>query len=816
MRNFSTVRMAIFMCGVSVLAVPSASFAQAAEEEAPGANDIIVTAMRDARSLQQVPMQVSVASGDQLEKLAIFDVKDISQLAPGLDLNNNDPRKNTTTLRGISFDPDQGTSPAVEVYYNEVPADAQTVYTAMYDIAQIEVLRGPQGLLRGLSAPAGSITIATRRPEFGEVDGYMQASGTSRAGYNVQGGVTLPFTDTFAIRAAAMVDSNRVNHVRNITRGGERGRNTTISGRLTLGWEPSPQFRAYLSYQYLNSDAKSFQQVVGSGNTPQRVYSEVFGTPKIFLPPAIGGGPFATNTSVVSGPALTAGDYAAVTDGGYRIRNNTHIVNLNAEYDFDWATLSMIGAYQKSKIITNRDQDLGNAIPGYIRKSYVVVPGKFNTEELRLRSNNEQGFGWQVSAFHYHRTGDVTNNVWNDLFVYNTDPNGFVKAPLGAGGSFVTLPNTLPLFVHVNVPVRNTTYSFAGNLRYFSGPFRAEAGVRYSIRKNNQTTQITTTGFQNSGPREVIPVNLQKTTAKPWTGGANISYDITPDHTLYAAYGHSFRAATTGVSLPQGITQDLIRTNSEKTDSYEGGIKGKLFNRRINYSIAGFYQKFDGYIRRFEDIYWISATDPQGQGTFGFNYNGDADIKGVEVSLDGRVTNDWDFGVSASYAKARYKNASLPCNDFDGSGIPNQNGAPKITGTGNVSYCINNGRISDTPDLGLSANTEVRFPTGDVAPYIGAVFSYRPSFYSQTVRYDYQSRALLNMFVGVREADGKWAISAFARNLLDQNRITNISLGNSLINSMMARAGGGAYDSGYRTVNVMNPREFGMTAQFNF
>lgn len=815
MRITKLRRLAILACGSSALAFSGHAQAEEADGSGDSSTDIIVTATRDSRSLQEVAMQVNVATGEQLEKLSLFDIKDISQLAPGLDLNNNDPRKNTTTLRGISFDPDQGTSPAVEVYFNEIPTDAQTVYTAMYDVAQIEVLRGPQGLLRGLSAPAGSITIATRRPDFGVTEGYAQASATDRGGVNVQGGVTLPLSDTLALRVAGLYDGNRVNHVRNLTLANKRGYNTTASSRVTLGFQPSEAFTAYLSYQYLNSDAKSYQQVVGTGNTPQRVYSEIFGIPSIFMPPAFGGGPFATNTAVRSGPALTAGNYAAVSDSGYRIRNKTHIVNLSADYDLGPATLSFVGAHQYSRVLTDRDQDLGNAIPGYVQKNFVSVPSKFDTQELRLHSNNTEGFGWSVSAFHYNRTGDVINDIYNDLFVYNTDPNGFVKAPLGAGGSFITVPNKLPLLVHVVVPVRNSTWSFAGNLRYNSGPLRIEAGLRYSIRRSTQTTQITTTGFQNSGPNEAIPANLQRTTAKPWTGGANISYDVTDTLTVYAAYGHSYRAPTTGVSLPAGITADLIRTKEEKTDSFEAGIKGKVLGR-LNYSVAGFYQKFDGYIRRFEQIYWVSAADPQGQGFFGFNYNGDAEVKGIEASLDGRVTENWDIGLSASYAKARYKNALLPCNDYAGTGKPNQTGAPRVTGTGNVSYCRNNGRISDTPDFGLTANTEVRFPMGSVTPFASAMLAYRPGFFSQTVQYDYDARTQLNAFVGVRGPDDKWSVTVFARNLLNQQKITNITLGTQTISSILAGVGGGVYDSGYRPVNVMNPREFGATLGFKF
>lgn len=186
-------------------------------------SDIIVTATRDARSLQDVPLSVNVATGETLQKLNLFDAKDISRLAPGLELTNTSGRNNTTTLHGIAFDPDSGTAPSVQVYFNEAPADAQFAYTALYDIQDIEVLRGPQGLFRGLTSPAGAITIATRKPSFTDTNGYMQGTATDRNGYNVQGGVSLAFSDKFAIRVAGLVDGNRGNGVTDVTRS-ERSR----------------------------------------------------------------------------------------------------------------------------------------------------------------------------------------------------------------------------------------------------------------------------------------------------------------------------------------------------------------------------------------------------------------------------------------------------------------------------------------------------------------------------------------------------------------------------------------------------------------
>jgi iron complex outermembrane receptor protein len=102
---------------------------------------------------------------------------------------------------------------------------------------------------------------------------------------------------------------------------------------------------------------------------------------------------------------------------------------------------------------------------------------------------------------------------------------------------------------------------------------------------------------------------------------------------------------------------------------------------------------------------------------------------------------------------------------------------------------------------------------GSVTPFARALFTYRPGFYSERVNYDYQDRELLNLFIGLRTQDERWEIMAFAKNLLNQKRITNISLGNA---TMATATDLLPYDSGYRLINTMNPREFGITSTFKF
>jgi iron complex outermembrane receptor protein len=237
-----------------------------------------------------------------------------------------------------------------------------------------------------------------------------------------------------------------------------------------------------------------------------------------------------------------------------------------------------------------------------------------------------------------------------------------------------------------------------------------------------------------------------------------------------------------------------------------------MFDRRVSYSLSGYYQKIDNFLSRFTDIYYNAPANQPATGFFDFNYNADATIKGVEASFDGRVSDNWDLGVSAAYTKARFDNARVPCTDFAGTGVPNRNGTPKVTGTGNVSYCVANGRLAEVPDFSLTANTELRLPMGSVTPFVRALFTYRPGFDSERAQYTYQSRELLNMFLGVRTDDGKWEFDVFARNLLDQRRITNRGLGNGTVDSLIA----GTFNSGFRQVSLTNPREFGATLKFNW
>ncbi|NYD89144.1 TonB-dependent receptor [Sphingomonas melonis] len=770
----------------------------------PDSADIVVTATRRSQTLQDVPISINVATGEQLEKLNILDARDIGRLAPGLEVTNPSGRSNAITLRGIAFDPDQGTSPAVQTYLNEVPTSAQTLFTALYDIGQIEVLRGAQGLLRGLSAPAGAITITTRRPDFDKVTGYGQITGTNRHGYNAQMGVGLPFSDTFAIRVAALVDGNRLNQLRNFVNG-DHSNSETQSGRITLGWRPSDRLTAYLTYQYLESDNRQYSQVFGPGNAP------------------------ALGDPTRSGPPLALDDYGAVQEGPARIQTRTHTVNLNANLDLGGATLTAVTGYQSSKFFALRDVDTGNAIPGFINLVRQNSPSYVLTGDLRLASKDSGFFGWSVGAFYQQQRGTTRLSQPVDSFF----------APVS-----YSLGLNLPILTQIRAPAKADTYSFNANARFHVSDFTLEGGLRYTINNNDRVVDIlvSSPGFAGapafgipaipgfSFANQGIPDELRNGRSRPLTGGATLTWEPSNRFTAYASYGRAFRQGSVAIGAPAGVTSDLLVSGNETTDNFEIGIKGALLDRRVSYSVATFYQKFDGFLSRFAGIPYNcrdingacsnagppvnNVTDrPVINGIFDVNYNGDATIKGVEATLDLRPTTFWDVGINAAYSHARYdKGTVLPCVDNDGNGIPGGPGQNRVVGTRNVSYCSYS-RLTDSPDFSLTATTELRLPTGgNLQPFTRGLLSYRPGVFSDRTNYDYPSRTLIDVFLGVRTADGRWEVSAFAKNVLNQSRVTFIYSSNSTATT----SAGIDYDSGYRNVSVTNPREFGLTSAFRF
>jgi len=746
---------------------PAASANQAASDTAQ-ADEIIVTAQKRAERLQDVPKSIDVVQGDTIQKLNLRSFSEIDQLAPGLSLTSKEPTTNSVTLRGVGFDPNSASSPTVDIYFNETPLDAGSAFRSLYDIGQIEVLRGPQGTLRGRTSPSGAITIATQRADLNQIGGYFQQTLTTKDGINSQGAISIPIiSDVLAIRAAGLYDRNVGSDVHNL-RTGDKDKDRTESGRISAAFRPVSNLRFDLTYQYLKDRT-------------------VFNSMLFTLP------------GNVTDPVLDPSDRAALASkpGAYLYRG--HVVSLAGSLDLGSVALNYVGGYQN--ISTGRATDIayGGSIPNFSQNQAYTSKSQQISQELRLSSQGQHFWNYLIGAYYEHGKGRT--DLTQDQFL----PFGFFapgQPPLDIS----------KLAIAVYIPYRSNTYAAFTDHRFqVTSRDQLQVGLRYQESKI-YSDFVTTVSGAVLGPVPIVtssisPANRHRN-YRQLTGGASFRHEFSSDLTAYASYGRSYRGGTVNATTAQ-LDESLLVTKPETSNNYEIGLKGALADRRVHFTLAIYQQDFTNYLA-YTNSYLSVSTAKNGvvDNNAALTFNADARIRGVEASISAKVGNAFQIGASATYNDAKFKNATAPCNDYNGDGIADSAGAPHVPVGQNVAFCRLNGRLSDQAPWGVSVNAEYHLPVGHGRElFLRGLANYVPKRHDPFTDVDYGDLVNNSLFLGLRAANGKYEISAFAKNLANVAVLTTRGAQQVDYN---------AVPTGYAVGTAVRPREFGLALRVGF
>src|SRR3954468_10208944 len=172
-------------------------------------NEIVITAQKREENLQDVPISVQALSTRRLEELNVSNFNDYTKLTPSVSFQTGTPGSANVYIRGVASGGDgnhSGSLPSVGVYLDEQPVTTigGNLDINIYDIARIEVLRGPQGTLYGASSEAGTIRIITNKPDtsglYGRVDGEVNTVDHGGVGGKLEGMINMPFSQDIALR----------------------------------------------------------------------------------------------------------------------------------------------------------------------------------------------------------------------------------------------------------------------------------------------------------------------------------------------------------------------------------------------------------------------------------------------------------------------------------------------------------------------------------------------------------------------------------------------------------------------------------------
>jgi len=191
----------VYVTGVSALAmlIASPALAQSAQADSSdiGADEIIVTAQRQAQSLQEVPIAVSAFSAEALEKQQIKNASDLQLTLPNVTFTKGNFTGSSFTIRGIG-DLCVGVScdSATAIHLDGTPLIATRLFeTEYFDLERVEVLRGPQGTLFGRNATSGVVNFVPVRPDLTAFKGSGEIEYGNFNSVKAKGVINLPLSD---------------------------------------------------------------------------------------------------------------------------------------------------------------------------------------------------------------------------------------------------------------------------------------------------------------------------------------------------------------------------------------------------------------------------------------------------------------------------------------------------------------------------------------------------------------------------------------------------------------------------------------------
>ncbi|WP_174279689.1 TonB-dependent receptor [Sphingomonas bacterium] len=582
--------------------------------------DIVVTAQRREQRLQEAPVAVTALSAGALAQLNVSNTQDLMQVVPSLQVSTQTAGDGggsaTFFLRGMGQQRSgNGSEPAVGIYVDDFyyPSLSGTVFDIV-DLADLEVLRGPQGTLFGRNTIGGAIRYTTRGAEVGRFSGHITGTLGDYARRDVSGAVNVPVGDFAAIRITGG-HLERNGFVRIQTTGRRAGDTTTDLARVQARIQPTSDIYVDLSGQYSKFHLFGFTYDVPGPLTP--------------VPPAAGQSatlPFIYNTRVAParGLPLYTNAFASTCyycQYGTPRSEFSETKYKNALATIGWSvtpTLSIKSLTGWQQVDNRASNDLDSSPAPIFQGGITRARTNAFSQELQLNGNK--------------LLGDRLNFVAGGFYYNQRDPGLLPEAP-----NF-TLGNP-----SVSTPSTRTVKSYAG---FIDGSFKLLdkltllGGFRYS--SDDKTLVVTTAA---GAPIANVARSFHSNT---YRGG--LQYQWTPDIMTYANVSSGFRG---GGFNPYSATQNpTIRAfDPEKATSYEAGARLQFLDRRITINPTAFYVDWNNI-----QVQSASPNQTTGQADITLQNAGKARSYGFELEYTVGVSDHVRLFGNMAYLNLRYTN----------------------------------------------------------------------------------------------------------------------------------------------------------------
>ena len=608
----------------ALLCTPALAFAQSApagqetpaNDESSMLDEIVVTARRRVESIQDVPVAVSVLDDEQMRDLGANNIDGLQGSVPNLNIVQGRGSSNTVNvfIRGIgqpdslqTFDPGVGMY-IDDVYYSRING----ALFSLFDIQQVEVLRGPQGTLYGKNSTGGAIKINTKNPydnEGGAIEFGVGSFG--RTDLRAYVGQELSDAVAFSVAGAWLHNDG---YVEDPVTGEDYNGEDTLAMRAKLALRPTDSFNATLSFDYTRQDNAL---TLGQPTAPL-IRTDLALGPVILLQPDSDDYDFRTRTSF--GP-----------DQGQEMTHKGFSANLQWDLDEAWLVKS-ITAWRKLDTSSFIDIDASEWELGDV---LVQVDQEQHSQELQLQYDNGSNVQAIFGLYYMNETLPSYQEA------YASDFFGFAGAPI----SFLrTIEDDLET---------TSTAAFAHINWEFAPTWTMAAGLRYSRdEKDYWRTTSTFWGPLFAAINETVAFE-GKQSWDAWTPSLSLQKAFSDNVMGYVSANRGFKSGGFNGRANSVLETTSAVFNPEFVWTYEAGVKMRSSDGRVTANVAAFHSNYKDFQARVSEV--LNPDSPVPTFSFPVLNAAEMEINGLEIEGVARLGDATTLSGQVSWMDASYK-----------------------------------------------------------------------------------------------------------------------------------------------------------------
>jgi iron complex outermembrane receptor protein len=787
--------------------------AQAAELE-----EIIVTAQKRAESLQDVPISVDVVQADDLKKLSINNAQDLAMTTPSLVFQKGGmPFANNFVIRGIgSMAFEGGIQPSVSFVVDGVPLARISEFSAdLGDIERVEILRGPQGTLYGRNATGGAVNIVRAEPTA-DTEGYVQQTLTSDEEYTTRLMYNTALNDKVNMRLSGF-NTDRDDYIENVIDGNpDLGGEKTfgVMGKFGINIDDATDLLITADYRKMDSsEGAQHVDVVESGTGID---------PRTTLIPTLGGGLTYDEIGAIRLGALGGGNAALgqrVVDDPFKTsQDHEQQANMEAygiSFDLtkalsDDLTLKSITAYRNSASYSSIDVDntAANAVENYDLGLVALIDTTVSprdhdelianeihyfSQEIRFEGTTDN-MEW-IAGGYYSQMEEVADNTAPlalfDNFLLMADPKEATAqwdSYAIFGDMTFNITDTFDIFTGLRWTQEDMDIDYKTSVYQIAGvPFFPAGTVTYGeeyTEFNTAFASVSSRAFERSDR------------SADWSGRVGFAWDFADDAQLYASASRGFVGA--GANIGRSATEANAVVAPSTTQSYEMGIKSRLFDNSVQLNTAVFWQEVT-------DLQ-TSRVVPGSVNTETFNA-GVLVTQGVEVTADWAATDILTLTANISYLDTEIDDLLQPCYPGQTAG----EGCNVDNGGGVLVQDVSGNDMILAPELSYNLQSRLDIPLASMPFDMFALASYTwRDDTIMTLEYDpllvQEDYGILDLSIGIEDKQSAWSVMMFGKNVTDEYFASSMTASNGYSGQgrVLSRTSRGAQ------------AYWGLTAKYNF